>query len=88
MGWREGWRDTHLLGGAGLGDRERDTEDGVGAEVGLVLGAVQREQKVVNLLLLGDVKVLGDQRRRDDRVDVGHGLAHTCQSGGPAARAA
>jgi len=67
---------AHLLGGAGLGDGERHAEDGVGAELGLVLGAVELQEEVVDRLLVGHVQVLGDQRRRDDLVDVLHGLAH------------
>ncbi len=49
--------------GGGLGDRERDAEDRVGADPRLVRGAVEVDQLLVDQALL--VRVEADQRRAD-----------------------
>ena len=49
-----GRRGTHLADGHG------DGEDGVGAEGALVLGAVELDHEVIELLLLGGVLALRD----------------------------
>ena len=69
-----------LLGGTGLGDGERDTEDGVGAELGLVGGAIEVDEELVNLGLVLDVNVLLDESGADDLVHVLDGLENTLAS--------
>ena len=54
--------------------RQRDPEQRVGAQACLVLGAVQRDQAVVQALLVG--RIQADHRLGDGAVDVGHRLAH------------
>jgi hypothetical protein len=66
-------RQRGRLGG-GLGDRERDAEDRVGAEPALVRGAVQVLELLVDQPLL--VRVEADQRRADLVEDREHGLGH------------
>jgi hypothetical protein len=62
------------LGGGGLGHGQRDAEDGVGAQAGLVVGAVQVEQQPVDVALLEGVEA--DQGVVDLAVDVADGLEH------------
>ena len=69
-------RDT-LLGGSGLSNGHGDTEDGVGTELGLVGGTVKLDHEVVNSALVLDVKVLLDEGRAENVVDVGDGLEDT-----------
>ena len=57
------------VGGGGLGDRQRDAEDRVGAEPALVRGAVELDHRLVERALLGGAGAL--QRRGDLTVDVG-----------------
>ena len=59
-----------LFGGAGLANGEGDAENGIGAELGLVLGSVQLQHEFVNSRLVGHVEILGDQRRADVSVYV------------------
>mmetsp|Transcript_39290 Transcript_39290/g.86371 ORF Transcript_39290/g.86371 Transcript_39290/m.86371 type:complete len:249 (+) Transcript_39290:676-1422(+) len=73
--------ERHALGrGAGLADRHRDGENGIGAELGLgpapvILGAVELlHHLVVNLLLLRGVHA--DERWANNRVDVLDSLAY------------
>ena len=63
-----------LSGGAGLGHGQGDPQDGVGAQLGLVLGAVQLDHGLVNggLVRLVAANELG----RNDRVHVAHGREH------------
>ena len=61
--------------GRGLGDGERGAEDGVGAEVGLVGGAVELVHRLVDLALVVGTETLdGRADLLDHRVD---GLLHT-----------
>ena len=64
------------IGGIGgsLGHSQRDSEDGVGAEAGLVLSPVQVQQHLVDDALLGGVE--GFQCGGDDLVDGLHRLRH------------
>ena len=66
-----------LLGGGSLSNRDRDTEDGVSTELALVGGAIELDQEVVNLLLLGDLELGLDQLWANNVVDVGDGLRDT-----------
>jgi hypothetical protein len=66
-----------LLGGGGLCNGHAHTEDRIGTELGLVLGAVQLVQELVDLGLVFDVDGLFDQGRCDYVVDVTHGLGDT-----------
>mmetsp|Transcript_35776 Transcript_35776/g.82841 ORF Transcript_35776/g.82841 Transcript_35776/m.82841 type:complete len:509 (-) Transcript_35776:20-1546(-) len=53
---------------AGLGHGERRAEDGVGAEVALVRGAIEIDHEVVNALLV--TRILADKSRGDGVVHV------------------
>jgi hypothetical protein len=66
-----------LLGGTGLADGHRDTEDGVGSQLALVGGSVELDEEVVDLLLLGDLETRLDEGLGDDVVDVRDGLGDT-----------
>ena len=66
-----------LLSRTGLGNSDRDTEDGVRAELALVGGAVELDQEVVDLLLLGDLEARLNKLGCDGVVDVGDGLENT-----------
>ena len=58
----------------GLGGSQGHREDRVGAQLGLVLGAVQLDHRVVEGFLVG--RVLAQQQVADRAVDVGHGFQH------------
>ena len=66
-----------LLGGTGLADGHRDTEDGVGSQLALVGGSVELDEEVVDLLLLSDLETRPDEGLGDDVVDVRDGLGDT-----------
>lgn len=68
---------AYLLGSTGLGNGQRDTEDGVGAKLGLVGGGIEVDEELVNLGLVLDVNVGLDQLRANDGVDVLDGLGDT-----------
>ena len=53
-----------------LGNGHRDTEDGVGTKLGLVLGSVELVEEVVNSGLVLDIDVGLDQLWSNDVVDV------------------
>lgn len=65
---------TDLLGGTGLGDGQRDTEDGVGTELGLVGGTVELVKEGIDSGLVLDINILLDQGGGNDGVDVVDGL--------------
>lgn len=65
---------NYLLSSTGLGNGQRDTEDGVGTELALVGGAVKAIEELVDLGLVLDVNALLDQSRADDGVDILDGL--------------
>lgn len=75
-------RHTHLLSSGSLGDSGGDTEDGVGAELALVGGAVEVDEELVDSLLVGDVEVGLNQLRAEDVVDIRDGLRDTCREPG------
>ena len=62
------------LVGRGLGHGERHAEDGVGAEAGLVVGAVEVDQRPVDAALVERVEA--DDGVGDLAVDVGDGVEH------------
>jgi hypothetical protein len=64
-------RQAERVGG-GLGDRQRDAEDGVGAELALVVGAVELDHRAVDLALVE--ASMPDERLGDLAVHVGDGL--------------
>ncbi len=64
----------YLLGGTGLGNGQRDAEDGVRAKLALVSAAVEAIEELVDLGLVLDVKAFLDQSRPNDCVDVLNGL--------------
>lgn len=66
-----------LLSSTGLGDGQGDTEDGVGAELGLVGSAIEVEEELVDLALVLDVEVGLDELGADDLVYVLDGLENT-----------
>jgi hypothetical protein len=69
-----------LLGSGSLGNGHGDTEDGVGAELGLVLGAIELVQEGIDSGLVLDVESLLDQSRGNLLVDVGDSLGDTLAS--------
>lgn len=69
-------RDT-LLTGTGSGSGNGDTKDGVGTELGLVLGSVKLEEELVESSLVLDVELGLDDGRGNDLVDVLDGLEDT-----------
>lgn len=66
----------YLLGSTSLSNSQTDTEDGVGTELGLVGGAIELVKESVDLGLVLDIKVLLDQSRGNDSVDVLDGLGN------------
>ena len=66
-----------LLGSTSLGNGQADAEDGVGAELGLVGGAVKLDEELVDRGLVLDIQVLLDESGGDRVVDVGDGLQDT-----------
>ncbi len=60
--------------GGGLGDGQRDAQNGIGAQTGLVGCAVQLDQRAVDGHLLGRVRT--HQRLGDLAVDGGHRVEH------------
>jgi len=64
-----------LGNGAGLAHSHRDAEDSVGAQLALVVGAVEFEHKLINFLLLGNI--LTNERRRNDVINIGNSLKDT-----------
>lgn len=72
-------RDT-LLSSTSLGDSQGDTENGVGSELGLVGGSIEVDEELVDLGLVLDIKVLLDQSRGNDGVDVLNSLGDTLAS--------
>lgn len=69
-------RDT-LLGSGGLCDGHGDTEDGVGTQLFLVLGAIELVQEGIDSGLVLDVDSLLDECGRNGVVHVGNGLGDT-----------
>lgn len=72
-------RDT-LLTGTGSGSGDGDTEDGVGTELGLVLGSVELEEELVKGSLVLDVELGVNNGGGNDLVDVLDGLKNTLSS--------
>ena len=68
---------TYLLGSSSLGNSQGDTKDGVGAQLGLVWGAIELDEEVVNGLLVLDIDVLLDELGANDGVDVLNSLQDT-----------
>lgn len=68
---------THLLSSTSLGNSQADTEDGVGAKLGLVGGAIEAVEELIDLGLVLDVDALLDQGRGNDSVDILDGLGDT-----------
>lgn len=66
-----------LLGRSGLRNGHGDTKDGIGAQVLLVLCAVELIQERVYGRLVLDIKLLLDESRRDGVVDVGDSFGDT-----------
>ena len=64
----------YLLSCASLGNSKTDTEDGIGAQLALVWGAIEAGQELVDLWLVLDIDVLLDEGGANDVVNVGHGL--------------
>lgn len=66
--------ESHLLCSAGLGNSQADAEDGVRAELGLVRGAIELDEQLVNGRLVLDIDARLNELRAEDRVDVLDGL--------------
>ena len=67
--------ERHALGrGRGMGRGERHTQHRIGAQMGLVLGAVEFDQALVQTGLV--VGVASPHLRRDQRGDVADRLQH------------
>jgi hypothetical protein len=72
----------YFLMSSGFGDSHRDTEDGICAELALVVGPIKLDEQVVHLLLRGDWDLRVNEGGADYLVDVVDGLgdAWTYQS--------
>ena len=68
---------AHLLSGTSLRDGHRDTEDGIGTELGLVVGSIELDEEVVDLLLGSDGDLSLNQLGSDGVVDGSNGLEDT-----------
>lgn len=68
---------AHLLGSTSLGNGQRDAEDSIGTELGLVGSAVEAVEERVDLGLVLDINALLDQSGADDRVDILNSLGDT-----------
>jgi hypothetical protein len=68
---------TCLLSSTSLGNGQRDTKDGVGAQLGLVGGAIKLDEEVIDGLLVLDIDVLLDELGANDGVDVLNSLQDT-----------
>src|SRR3569833_237599 len=71
------WHGTNLGGGTSLSNSQTAAQDGIGAQLGLVRGAVELDQELINLTLVLDIEVLLDQGGPDDLVHVLDGLQDT-----------
>ena len=71
-------KSAHLLGSSSLRDRHGDTEDGVGSKLALVVGPIELDEEVINLLLAGDGDFGLDQGRSNGLDDGVNGLENTC----------
>ena len=69
-----------LLGRCSLGYCHGDTEDCVGAQLGLVGRAIKLVDELVDLGLVLDIKTFLDQSWCNDVVDVGNSLGDTLAS--------
>lgn len=69
-----------FLSRSGLRDSNGDTKDGVCAKLGLVGGAVELDQEVVDFTLVNDIEAGLDQLRGNDVVHVCDSLKDTCVS--------
>lgn len=65
-----------LLGSTSLGNSQRHTQNGVGAELALVLGAVQLDHKVIDGCLIDHIQIGLDQLGAQGVVDVTDSLQH------------
>lgn len=70
-----------LLGRTSFSNRDRNTENGVGAEFALVRCPVELDQEIVDILLLGDDEAALNKFRGDNVVDVGNSLGNTLKAG-------
>lgn len=66
--------------GPSLGDSQRDTQNGVGSELGFVRGAVELNQELIDLGLLSNVEVLCNHGWANGLVNVLDGLENTLAS--------
>lgn len=63
------------LGSGSSASSQRNSENGIGSQFALVVGAIEFDEEFIQLLLLGDI--LANNSRGDDLVDVLHGSADT-----------
>ena len=70
-------QSSYLLSGGSLGNSQTDTEDSIGTELSLVWGTIEVDEELVNLLLILNIKVLLDQSRANDLVDICNSLGNT-----------
>jgi hypothetical protein len=68
---------AYLFGGTSLGNSQADTKNSIGTKLALVGGTIKAVQELVDLGLVLDIKVLLDQSRANDGVDVLNGLGDT-----------
>ena len=66
-----------LFSRTSLSDSNGDAEDCVSAELALVRRAIEADEQVINLSLLGDFQPRLEKRLGNDRVHVADGLTHT-----------
>ncbi len=65
------------MGSASTANSQRDSQNGIGAQLGLVGGSVQRKHESIDGTLIGNVNFGSQKLRGNNSVDVFHGSGDT-----------
>lgn len=71
---------TNLLRSSSLGDSQTHAQYGIGSQIALVLRSVKFDEELIDLGLILDVKVLLDELRTNDVVDILDGFQDALSS--------